>query len=595
MTKYDIPGAAIGLVKDGRVIMTKGYGVRSAATNAPVTENTQFPISSITKSFTALAVMRLVEEGKLNLDTPVIKYLAEFKLSDPQATQKVTLRHLLTHTSGLPRLDEGLFEIKDRNRVLADIGQIKLTARPGELWQYSNQGYVVIGAVIERVSGQSWEDYLAQQVLTPLGLKEASFNLNGLQKAAEYATPHVIGLLGKFLSFVFADPQGVAPCCGLNASVTEMAHYLNFWLGDGSTPEGQRLLKASSLAQLISPQFKLPDDGVFTNRGYGFGWATGEYRGNKIVTHDGLINGFYADVVMAPSSRAGVVILTNLQATKPTETFATAASLYLLEGLLGLKPDLELPVRLNQAAGGDLARHQADLDTARTYSVDPASFGSLLGEYTGRQGKLKVTSRDGKLFLQSQTAGAEQTYELTPFKPDGFIASNVPLNYQTFEFKPDKSGLLTIYREGLVLAAQVADYRDSQGRFSLVIPAGSGLEIQTQAEMGVIYTANPPALVRLGAIQTDSEELTASLLRLVKKLDPAFDALIESSQNLALPNGSNWSQYVYQLPGDQQLLVSLMQRKGVTYFVTLQAKTADLSALTSTYNILLEGFRTGPL
>src|SRR5689334_555953 len=153
MALYDVPGVAVGLIKDGKVIYTRGYGVRNTQTQQPVTEDTIFAIGSVSKSFTALDIAQLVDAGKLNLDAPVITYLPDFKLSDPTATRQLTLRHLLSHTSGVPPFDDWYTTpARDRKQIVDDMASVPITALPGKVWQYTNQNFVVPAYVLQQVT-----------------------------------------------------------------------------------------------------------------------------------------------------------------------------------------------------------------------------------------------------------------------------------------------------------------------------------------------------------------------------------------------------------------------------------------------------------
>ena len=191
MQLYDIPGVSLALVKDGKVLYTQGYGKANTVTGAAVTENTVFEIGSVTKSMTTTDIMQLVEEGKVDLDAPVATYLPGLKLSDPEATQHITVQQIITNSSGLPRADQGWYsgKLTTTQQVLDDLVNVPLTAAPGKLWQYCNQNFVIAGAIIEKVTGQTWEDYTRQHIFEPLGMKSASFNIDGIQGSPNPSLP----------------------------------------------------------------------------------------------------------------------------------------------------------------------------------------------------------------------------------------------------------------------------------------------------------------------------------------------------------------------------------------------------------------------
>ena len=601
MAEYDMPGVALGLVQDGKIIYTKGYGVRDTSTKAPVTENTEFQIGSITKSFTSLAIMQLVDQGKLDLDTPIVKYLPDFKTADPEATQKLTLRHLLSLSSGLPATaDADLYTARDRQKVVADTANIKPFAQPGQVWQYTNRNYVIAAAVLERITGQSWEDYVRQHIFNPLGMKTANFTVADMQKSADFAAAHQLDVLKGMQPVPLPEITAYGPAGSINANVKEMAEYVRFQLGDGTFDNGQRLVSTNSLnlmhtSQITATVLSGGDSPVLTNTGYGLGWVTSEYRGSKLVSHDGSTGSFFTNLFLNPAARSGVVILTNAPYNLSTVSFSYAASLRMVEWLLGQKPEQDLNAQIEKQFGQTQAEFKAKLQEARTYKADPASYEPLLGDYNWVQGKLKVTSQDGKLYLQTETGQTKTSYELVPFEANRFLGNSKAVSGQTFEFKTDQNGTVLLYQEGNNIAqkpgkdVKTTEYKDPQGRFSATIPAG--VTMQTSGDMAIIHATNPAGTFLLTAIESGSDDLLASVKKVLNKLDPGFNLLPGATQALAQPDGRTWTQYLYQLPGDQSLAVVAIKDKTNVYIVLGQAKNADIPALTPIFNSLLTGFK----
>src|SRR6266542_3662605 len=264
MQDYDVPGVGLAIVQHGQIAYTKGYGVRDVTSGAPVTSNTQFAIGSVTKSFTALGVMLLVQEGKVKLDNPVTNYIPEFKLSDPAATAKVTVRHLLSHTSGMGRNDAASLDPSlTRADLLKLAATVPLHSQPGERFAYSNLNTTIAGVLIERVSGQSWENYTRERILTPLGMTTATLDVDQMQHSSDFAQPHQIDVLKGNELAPFHSWHNEAPAAAINASAAEMARYVQFQVGDG-TVNGQRLLSPDLLAEMHRPEVAAPaqDPGV---------------------------------------------------------------------------------------------------------------------------------------------------------------------------------------------------------------------------------------------------------------------------------------------------------------------------------------------
>lgn len=183
---YHVPGAALALIKRGEVVLEKGYGFRHLTTHAPVTAHTLFNIGSISKSFTALGISQLVDQHKLDLDAPIIDYAPDVRLSDPRRTRSVTLRQLLSHTSGLPPDEEWPGQVPaSRRGIVREFATMPITAQPETRFQYCSRCVVLAAYVLERISGQPWETYTRTQILAPLGMTGASFGPAGLERAAE--------------------------------------------------------------------------------------------------------------------------------------------------------------------------------------------------------------------------------------------------------------------------------------------------------------------------------------------------------------------------------------------------------------------------
>jgi CubicO group peptidase (beta-lactamase class C family) len=248
MSMHNVPGAALALIKDGSIVLEKGYGFRHLAAHAPITTATLFNIGSISKSFTALGVAQLVDEHQVDLDAPVIRYIPDLRLIDPQATQAVTLRQLLSHTSGLPADEQWPQQVPaTRAGIVSEFASMPITAQPGTRFQYCSRCIVLAAYVLERVTGQSWEAYTRTHIFAPLGMSMASFGPLGLEQAPDRAQPYRHdGVLGEvpvpWSRLRYLEPLG--PGGGIDASVDEMARYALLQLDDG-TMFGQRILSTA--------------------------------------------------------------------------------------------------------------------------------------------------------------------------------------------------------------------------------------------------------------------------------------------------------------------------------------------------------------
>lgn len=318
MATDNVPGAALALIKDGKIVLEKGYGSRDLATQAPVTTATLFNIGSISKSFTALGVAQLVDRHEVELDTPVTQYIPDLRLSDPAATQALTLRQLLSHSSGLPADEQWPSQVPPtRAGIVAEFANMPMTAPSGTRFQYCSRCIVLAASILERITGQSWEAYTRTQIFAPLGMTTAAFGPRGLEEAADRAQPyHHVAILGQvpvpWSRLQYLGP--LAPGGGIDANIDEMARYALLQLGDG-TIAGHRVVSTEMLAELHRPVIAVgadrPDTSRIQDAHYALGWFTGNVGGAHLLYHNGANPGFTASIFLVPSARAGVVILTN--------------------------------------------------------------------------------------------------------------------------------------------------------------------------------------------------------------------------------------------------------------------------------------------
>jgi len=475
MQDYDIPGVGLAVVQNGQIAYTNGYGVRDVTTGAPVTPNTQFAIGSVTKSFTALGVMLLVQQGKVKLDDPVTKYIPEFKLSDPAATAKVTVRHLLSHTTGMVRNDAASLDpTLTRADLLKLAATVPLQSQPGQRFAYSNLNTTIAGVLIERVTGQNWEDYTREHIFTPLGMTTATLDVDAMQQTPDFAQPHEIDVLKGNELAPFHSWHNEAPAAAINASAAELARYVQFQVGDGNVG-GQQLLSPDLLAEMHRPVVAAPDldpglmavmaaraqglpapTSLITDTGYALYWTAEDFQGHRLVWHDGIVApGYTAMVTLVPETHSGVVILTN---ATHAENFLQVVRQHVAELLLGIAPQHDTRSIVEGQAkilGEDNASRRAQLAAARSYKADPADLQALVGEYQSLMGDKpsRVSALDGtKLHLNLSIQGATTDTELIPYSRQGFIANTGVAKGIVVSFKPAEDGKTTLIVAGRPVA-----------------------------------------------------------------------------------------------------------------------------------------------
>lgn len=309
--EYGIPGVSLVIVKDDQVIYMKGLGVKDLEKNAPVTPDTLFAIGSSTKAFTALTVLMSADEGKLSLDDSPKKYLPYFKMYDPETDAKITIRDLLSHSSGLNRTDLA-FAVGTLNReeVIRVAGLAKPTAKLREKFQYQNAMFTVAGEVAARAQGKSWETLVRERIFKPLGMKNSDLTVKEMEHSPDYSYGYDYNTdTKKNRRLPMRDIPQAAPAGAINSSARDMAEWLRFMLA-GGVFNGKRLVSEKSFTEFTSPQMKI---GGKTS--YGLGWFLRDWHGHKVVEHGGNIDGFNALVAMMPDQKLGFVMLTNISAS----------------------------------------------------------------------------------------------------------------------------------------------------------------------------------------------------------------------------------------------------------------------------------------
>lgn len=309
MERWHIPGVAVGILRDGQR-ETGGFGVCSLETGQPVVADTLFQIGSITKVFTTTLVMRLVDGGTLALDTPVITYLPELRLADEQGQRSVTLRHLLTHTSGFYGDFFDDFGMGDDAlaKCVAALHTLPQQVAPGDLWAYNNAGFYLAGRIVETVLDMPFERAMREQVFEPLGLKRSFFFAHEaiVYSAAVGHTQVTPGADEHEVARLYPLPRSVAAAGGIISTVDDLLTFAAFHLGDG-TWNGTRILSEESLQAMRTPHVKAAN---FADA-YGLGWALETLDGVQIVEHGGSTNGFQARLRVVPERRFAIALLTN--------------------------------------------------------------------------------------------------------------------------------------------------------------------------------------------------------------------------------------------------------------------------------------------
>lgn len=319
MKDWNVPGLAMVIVQDGKVVYSKGYGYRNIAKKLPVTSKTLFAIGSSTKAFTAASVCQLTGDGKLDLDEPIKTYLPDFKLYNDYVTAKMTPRDLLCHRSGLPRHDFVWYGSDySREKIYQNLHHLEPTQGFREGWQYQNLMFMTAGYLVEKMAGKSWEKVIEQRIFKPLGMNSSNLSVNKMKLASDRA----IGYDEedeKLKVLPYRNIDAVGPAGSINSSLDDMAKWLMVQLNEGKYKD-KEIFSAGMLNQMHSPQSVVPGKAskYSSHVTYGLGWFINTYRGQLMVSHGGNIDGFSAMVGLMPLKKTGIVILTNKNATPIT-------------------------------------------------------------------------------------------------------------------------------------------------------------------------------------------------------------------------------------------------------------------------------------
>lgn len=334
---FRVPGVAVGIIIDGKVVVTKGYGFRDQLNGLPVTENTLFAIGSCTKAFTTHVLGQLADEGKISLDEPVIKHLPEFRLKDEYATSHITIRDLVTHQSGLPRHDLLWYNSAlSRNDLLLRLQYLDASTDLRGKFQYNNLMYVMAGLIIEKVTGQTWEEAVHARVFAPLGMDRSNFSVLDSQKSDDFSLPYR-EKNGSVQSIPFNNIKTAGPAGSINSSVADMMKWVGLQLSNGMF-EGRQLLKKETLQAMHTPQVAFrafPEEASYFFA-YGLGWMVGMHKGHYYVSHGGGIDGFISSTGFLPKEKIGVVVLTNSDSGM---MFANGLAEAILDHTLGIGKD----------------------------------------------------------------------------------------------------------------------------------------------------------------------------------------------------------------------------------------------------------------
>jgi CubicO group peptidase (beta-lactamase class C family) len=336
VSRWGVPGLGVGIVENGEIVYARGFGVQSLETGVPVTPDSIFCLASIGKCFVASAVMQLAEQGKLELDAPLVQYLPYFRLDDERYGQ-ITIRRMLSHTSGMPDMDEAEYdelvahpEEDDgaAERYVRALSNRKMIAAPGERFAYSNIAYNALGDLIAKISGGTFEDSMKAYILSPAGMPASTFFYPEVPRH-RLAVPH-LHAPGLIVNPIYPYHRADAPASFLHSTVVEMCHWAITCLNRG-TYNGLRLLTPASYDLMWAPVIQRGDPPF--REEMGLGWTLGHFEGVRTVGHGGGGFGWTCFLALLPEKNCAAIVLSNEESSAHDRALQAA-----LRTMLGEEP-----------------------------------------------------------------------------------------------------------------------------------------------------------------------------------------------------------------------------------------------------------------
>ena len=317
--EYDIPGVAAAIVHDDQIVFAEGFGVRGVRGNEQVTPETLFHIGSTHKSITAMLIATLVDDEMLDWDTPIVEIYPDFALSDPEATRQVTIRHLLSMSSGIPAAAEDEFDIETASAedMFILLSEIPLSSQPGEQFSYSNISSSVAGYIGVLADGGEMEllydgytQLLQERIFDPVGMETATLSVEEARANPNHSASHIFDEDGAVISIDSYDFTGdpLAPSGSIKASVLDMANYMRTQVSRGVASDGTRVVSEQNLIETWRPQIEDEESGG----SYGLGWVIQTQDDVEIISHEGSYDNFSALLIFVPEANTGMVLLTNI-------------------------------------------------------------------------------------------------------------------------------------------------------------------------------------------------------------------------------------------------------------------------------------------
>ncbi|MBX7127157.1 MAG: serine hydrolase [Cyclobacteriaceae bacterium] len=430
--RWQIPGAAVAIVKDGQVVVAKGYGVRELGGREAVDANTLFMIGSNTKAFTATALAMLEQDKKLSLDDAVIRWLPDFRLYDPWVTREATVRDLLSHRLGFETF-QGDFMYFDSDlsaqQVREKFGQVKPLYSFRSRWGYTNAAFLTAGEIIPRADGRSWAAFMRERIFQPLGMRNTLALSTEITAASNKGAAHTI-VHGQLRKIPYGNIDALAPAGSIVSSANDLVRWVTALLDEGKH-DGKEVIPPMAIRETRTPQSIQGNGGHMYNKShfslYGLGWGLSEYAGRKVVSHTGGVNGFVTSVCLIPEEKLGIIVLTNTDANWLYEALRNEIEdAYLGLPYRGYERVFHEYYEKQQAEGEAL--HRARMDTVSRHPSMPLPLSAFVGDYRDAvYGAMTIRLEQNKLIARFEHHKGRHAV-LEPLGNNRFLATfNDPL------------------------------------------------------------------------------------------------------------------------------------------------------------------------
>jgi len=455
---FDVPGISVGIVKEGKVIYAKGHGVRSLSNNKDMNENTLVGVASNSKGFTCFALAILVDEGKLNWDDKVRKHIPEFKMSEDFVTEEFTVRDLVTHRSGLSLgagdlmffPEGGDFTIDD---VLANVSKLEPESSFRSEFKYNNNMFIIAGEVIHRVSGLTWEEFIEERILQPVGMKNSKAAYSRVTDKSNIIDAHT-RTEGEVIQIPHDWSDLANPAGGIMSNVTDMLTWAEFLMNDAVTKNGERILSEEQMHELWQLQTPLPvskNNSYDTHfSGYSLGWFVSDVKGGyKQVTHTGGLLGTVTQFTLIPELDLGIVVLTNQMIGSAFSTITNMVK----DSYLGYKDRnwLEKYGKRNSDwidKNDSIKEAVAHQLTQKKMKTAPLNSSQITGTYNDAWfGNFTITQEGQELMIASERSSQLQG-KLIPYNLTTYVAK-----WNNRSFDADVFVLFTLNEKGEAIQA----------------------------------------------------------------------------------------------------------------------------------------------